>query len=350
MQNAVLGVELMDARMWLRRLRSLFQKARLYHITPSRLASWALSSYSFRTARSCNLGLPRALWIEATNVCNLQCTICPTGSGTLGRTKAYLSYASFKAVVDELSGSLLRVVFSGYGEPLLNPEIYDMLSYAHKRKIFTEVYSNLLLADDDSLRRLIESKVDLLVVAVDIAPNGSNWRYVRSAAEDIARVKDRLAKLADLKQVHGSKVPVVRVSYPVTKDNVSLLGEAERLAREVQADEFLPKTVNAIVAGKSEEEMKHKFVPEGFSRYARARVGTGHCHWPYSAGLIYANGDFAPCCYLARGEHVFGNVLAEGGVRAVWNNAKFQSFRYRLMHEPESVPHCARCVERFDAL
>ena len=340
----------MNVRLWLQRVRSLADKAQVYHLTPSRLASWALSRYSFLTAGARNLGLPRVLWIEATNACNLQCLICPTGSGTLGRAKARLAYERFKQIVDELTGSLMRLVFSGYGEPFLNPEVYDMVAYAHKRKMFTEMYSNLLLPDDDALQRIIESKLDLLVVAVDLAPEGQNWRYVRSTADNIVRVKERLIRLFQLKQAGQSRLPIVRITYPVTKDSLPFLHQARQLAQDASADQFLPKTVNAIVAGKPEKDMKERFIPAGFDRYSRVKVGRGSCPWPYAAGLIYANGDFAPCCYLARAEHVLGNVFEQGSVQTVWNSRRFREFRHQLMHKPESVPHCAQCVERFDSI
>ncbi len=340
----------MSVRLGLRHLRSLLMQKAAFHVTPKRLAYWALSRTSFLLASRRDLGLPRNLWIEATNACNLHCQICPTGSGTLGRPTARLSFARFKQVVDELSGSLIHVMFSGYGEPLLNPEIYDMVAYAHDRKIFTEIYSNLLLPDDAALRKLIESGLDLIVVAIDLAPQGQNWRYTRTTAEDIARVKDRLLRLAELKKEYGSKLPVVRVSYPVTRDNASLLDQAAQLAQEVAAEEFVPKTVNTIIAGKSPQEMKDKYVAEGFDRYSRAKIGSGRCRWPYAGLLIYANGEVTPCCYLGRNQHIMGNAFEEGGVRAIWNNEKYCEFRYRLMHDPSSVPYCAQCVERFETV
>ena len=68
--------------------------------------------------------------------------------------------------------------------------------------------------------------------------------------------------------------------------------------------------------------MKESYIPIGFDLYLRVKIGSGHCHWPYSAGLIYVNGDFAPCCYLARGEHILGNVFEQGSIRAVWSSER----------------------------
>lgn len=339
----------MIGRLWWRKLQSLASKSLRYHLTVSRAISWAFGQFSYLTGRSQNLGLPRTLWIEVTNACNLECSICPTGVGTLSRSVARMKPEQFAKIIDDVQGSLMRVVFSGYGEPFLNTDLFEMLAHARKKRIFTEVYSNLLIVNDDTLRRIIESKLDLLVVAIDLSPEGKNWRYVRSTTRDIAKVRERLTRLAELKKELGSPLPIVRLSYPVTKDNEHLLDQARAFAQEVQADEFLPKTVNALVAGQSIKDMKAKWIPTGlFDRYSRRRVGKGHCQWPYSGALVYANGEVSPCCYLGRGEKTLGNVITDGGVRAVWNGEKYQDFRRRLMHDVKSVPICAGCVERFD--
>jgi len=337
-----------NARIWWRGLKNLGAKALRYHISLSRMVHWAMGRLSLQTGRSQVLGQPRTLWIEATNACNLECSICPTGIGTLGRKKTLMTLALFREMVSDVRGSLFRVCFSGYGEPFINPEIFDMLAHAHKTGVYSEVYSNLLLADDEKLRRMIEVKLDLLVVAIDLAPEGQNWRFVRGTDKDIAKVKERLTRLAELKEACGSKLPFVRITYPVTKVNESLLETARQFAKDVRADEFAAKTVNAVVAGRSPRDMKEKWVPKGeYDRYGRARYGKGHCPWPYGGSLVYANGDVSPCCYLARGEVVLGNVFKDGGIRGVWNGRPYQDFRDRLVHNVKSIPVCAACVERF---
>jgi len=323
--------------------------ARSPNTTPARFVSHVLSRYSFRTQRADNLSGPEILYIEATSTCNLHCTICPTGVGTLGRPKARMSLEQFTNLVDQTSHSLRRVVFAGYGEPFINPATFDMIAYARSKRVFTELYSNVLLLDDNDLRRIISAGLDLLVVAIDLAPQGKNWRYVKKTDQSIDRVKAVLRRLAELKTETASKLPIVRVSYPVTKDNEARLEEARQLARDVRAEEFLPKTVNAVVAGKDPQEMIEKYVADNFSRYTRPKKGSGHCRWPYSGALVYANGDVSPCCHLGRGEHNLGNVFTDG-VDKVWNGEKYKKFRLKLMHEPHTVEHCAQCVERFETI
>ena len=51
------------------------------------------SKYSF--------SLPPVLQIEPTNICNLKCPLCPTGSRTLKRQKGIMSFKTFQICVAE---------------------------------------------------------------------------------------------------------------------------------------------------------------------------------------------------------------------------------------------------------
>lgn len=334
---------------WRRRLGSWTKALRDPSITPSRAASILLSRLSYRARTARSLGLPRILYIETTNACNLHCTICPTGIGNLDRPKANMSLDDFKRLIDQGRGSLTRIIFSGLGEPFINPRTYEMIAYARSQRIFTSVCSNLLLLDDDDLNKVIDSGLDLLTVSIDLAPEGKNWRFVRKTDKDIALVKDRLGRLAELKRERGKKLPFVSVSYPVTKENESTLDQAREFATEVGADEFSTKSVNATLAGQDAKAMIEKHVSLRFSRYHRPKEGHGFCQWPYKGAMIYANGDISPCCHLGRGEHKLGNVFNDG-LAGVWNGDKYKKFRLKLMHEPETVDHCAGCVERFGGI
>lgn len=328
----------------------LVRRARTYHLNFPRLLNYVLSQFSWRARRRRSLGGPRVLWIEPTNACNLECPICPTGAGTLGRGKTRMSFQQFKELVDARRDTLLRLVFSGYGEPFINPATLDMIEYAHKHGIVTEVYSNLLLVNDDTIRRIVRSGLEEIVVAIDVASQGNSWRYVKKTAESIERVKERLTRLMQIRRELGRSTPFVRVTYPLTKENEPLVEEARRLAEDAGVDAFSIKTVNATIAGTGFKKLKQKWIPDGFDRYARPVNGHGRCPWPYGGGLVYANGDLAPCCHLGRGEHVLGNVFGPGGFSRVWNGKDYEDFRRMLMECPESDPVCGPCRERFNGM
>ncbi len=66
--------------------------------------------------------------MELTNQCNLRCRHCYAGSGE--KLDNELSTAEVKGLLEELSrlGSV-EVEFSG-GEPLLRPDLFEIIAYA----------------------------------------------------------------------------------------------------------------------------------------------------------------------------------------------------------------------------
>ncbi len=81
------------------------------------------------------------LQIEPTRRCNLNCKICIRPN--LNETTASLSLKDFRKVLD--SSNLRHVALHGWGEPLLNPELFQMVKYAESKGVSTELTTNATL-------------------------------------------------------------------------------------------------------------------------------------------------------------------------------------------------------------
>lgn len=53
---------------------------------------------------------PFLLILEPTNLCNLHCPTCPTGSGRLKRKKGTMSFELFKKIIDEVGDYLFTII------------------------------------------------------------------------------------------------------------------------------------------------------------------------------------------------------------------------------------------------
>jgi hypothetical protein len=84
-----------------------------------------LKSYVLRKPRV--PGGPLTLAIESTAKCNLFCPMCERE--TIYFPPKDMELALFKRIIDEVKDYLEFAVPYGAGEPLLNPEIYEMLAY-----------------------------------------------------------------------------------------------------------------------------------------------------------------------------------------------------------------------------
>ena len=88
-----------------------------------KLLNMALCRLSHGLRLERNLGKPYSALIEVTNICNLECPLCPTGENTLNRKPQNMSFETFRKIIDEIAAYCVEVNLTNYGEPLLNKEI-----------------------------------------------------------------------------------------------------------------------------------------------------------------------------------------------------------------------------------
>lgn len=68
----------------------------------------------------------KRVYVEITNVCNLACTFCP---GTQ-REKRFMTPQAFRAIAEKLRGHTRYLYFHVMGEPLLHPDLPELLAIA----------------------------------------------------------------------------------------------------------------------------------------------------------------------------------------------------------------------------
>ena len=79
-----------------------------------------------------------------------------------------MEFDTFRKFIDEVGDYLFLILLWDWGEPLLNPRLFDMVAYAKAKGIKLVTSTNAhLLTDRDMCRRLIESGLDTVIVAVD---------------------------------------------------------------------------------------------------------------------------------------------------------------------------------------
>lgn len=115
-------------------------------------------------------GFPIHLDIETTNVCNLRCPFCATTFKNWGPYKrGFLDLSLFERIIDEgADNGLCSVKLSLRGEPLLHPDIAEMVAYAKKRDII-DIYFNTngMLLTEEISKELIDAGLDIISVSFE---------------------------------------------------------------------------------------------------------------------------------------------------------------------------------------
>lgn len=143
--------------------------------------------------------IPLMSWIEISpiDVCNRKCTFCPKSDNKLAPdTFNKMSVSTIKKLSTELDeiGFKGTIVFAGYGEPLLNKNIDEMVNIMSKN-FNVEITTNGDPLTEKRINRLIDAGISKIVVSLYDGPHQiqkfKNLFYKSNAKTDHFILRDR---------------------------------------------------------------------------------------------------------------------------------------------------------------
>jgi MoaA/NifB/PqqE/SkfB family radical SAM enzyme len=184
---------------------------------------------------------PSLLRVEASSFCQLRCPSCPTTVGAIDAVvgKGFLRFTDFKSLVEN-NASLTRIELSNYGEIFLNPELEQILEYAHRRKVTIAIANgaNLNTVKESTLRALVKYEVSMLTCSIDGASAETYEKYrVRGSFDTVIK---NIRRLNAYKAELGLKAPFLIWQFIVFGHNEHELPAARALAAELGM-QLLPK-------------------------------------------------------------------------------------------------------------
>ena len=167
----------------------------------------------------------RKIYLEPTNLCNLNCSTCVRQDWR--DPQGMMEMEAYEGLIQQLAElpKVETLHFGGYGEPLLHPEIEQMLRMAKEAGRRTELITNALLLDHSMAEKLVNARLDTLIFSVDgLSPEtyeairiGASFEQVRKNVEDLAKMKREKGRLR----------PRIGLEFVAMKQNIR---DLERLA------------------------------------------------------------------------------------------------------------------------
>jgi radical SAM protein with 4Fe4S-binding SPASM domain len=288
-------------------------------------------------------GGPETGMIEPTNLCNLACPTCPTGTGKI-EPLPQMTLARFDQVLGALSPRLRNLALWNYGEPLLNRALPQMIASAKKAGVgVVKVSSNVHFLDGKRGLALLTSGLDVLILSVDGASQDTYAEFRKDG--DFAKVAAAIAWLCAEKRRLALAKPRIELQFIVMRHNEHELPEMRRLARAWGVDKLRVKTVGA------DDDETRSLVPTSrlLSRYKAdgetPNVRHAFCTMAWDHTVVNVDGSVTPCCYLRpdMGEaFVMGNVF-ETSFQSIWRGEKYRAFRESMLEGRAAMPVCNKC-------
>lgn len=292
------------------------------------------------------MGYPKVIYIEPCNICNLRCPLCTQPPTSNERPNRMMSYAELVKIVDNIKGVGWRIFFGMGGEPLLNPDIFRMISYTNRNSFYTILSTNGVLLDDKRIQKLFDSQLDRLLLSFDGITTES-YSKMRNGAK-FEQVLGNIKKTCEYKKTHKNIKPAIEVNFIVTRYSEPEIEDAKRMAAEWGVDRFnlRPLTVPETVFKKEEHEsICREYLPLNPAlrkkRYSEMYYEPNNeCNWHTRSPAILADGRMVLCCTDYKGQYVLGDVL-NNGFRDIWFGKK--AMKLREKGRLKSLPICKSC-------
>jgi len=300
------------------------------------------------------IGFPAHPAWEVTGACNLRCIHCHAQSGRPAEDE--LTTEEAKRFIDELAevDEFRMLVYTG-GEPLVRPDIFDLLEHSKKAGFANVIATNGTLITYDLAKRLKKAGVVGAAISLDSSERSvhnrirSNEKAFELAMRGIEAIRkagillqinttameynfDTLDELVGLADMYGSGIMLMYQLVPVGRgekinDATLDLRDNERLIRFLYKKQRNISTIIEPVAGPQywphlmESTKKNEGIWMDIARQCFYGCAAGR-------GFVYikANGDVWPCPFV---EISAGNVR-EMPFKNIWEKAEiFKNLRDR---------------------
>ena len=293
-----------------------------------------LSVFSYNYRLTTCLGQPIVSAIETTNYCNLRCIMCPYSKMT--RKKTHMKFSLFKKIIDESEFYGMMPWLHLFGEPLMNPEIFDIIKYCKNRGLSSGLSTNITLLSPENSLRLLKSGLDLVILSLDGAIK-ETYEKIRSGS-DFETAKQNIRTFLNLKKREHSNIYVIL--------SIIRMRETEK-ELEAFKKEWYNLGINEIqikgftVWGSQVKEIE-KLAPEGWK--LESRIPRYPCKHFWTDVVVAVDGKVLPCCFDYDAKLVLGD-LNKQTLLEIWNSDVVKKVREAQGRGDFNNPLCKDCTE-----
>ena len=317
--------------------------------------------------------LIKYIFIELTNHCNFSCTFCPDGIMT--RKRRFMDAALVYRLLDEIEDKGLTnqpVQLHLMGEPLLHPDLFDIIAYMHKKKLPVRLFTNGALLDEKRREQIYQADIEELVIGIHTF-SPQLYRDHRRGKPDYLEYKKRIHNcLEDKIRLHSSMRIYIQylntksfndarleknypnAIIPLVDNNQKaflVLKEWKDFGRKISKKydlNFIPRDLECLQGIYKDNPLDclkgdHcEVLPEvifsfkdisSFSDYLHRNVRfveryKGECRSYLEQLAILADGTCTPCCVDYDGKIAVGNANLNS-LEAIWFSERLSKIRER---------------------
>ncbi|MDR0986638.1 MAG: SPASM domain-containing protein [Ruminococcus sp.] len=281
------------------------------------------------------LKTPFIIQLEPSGFCNLKCVFCtvndPIAEPFL--KKDTMTFETFKKFTDDCKLfpekiKILRII--GNGEPLMNKQIVDFVSYAKQSGTFEkiEITTNATLLSEKLSLDLVNAGLDILKISLE-AIDDETFKEVTKVAVETEKLKERIKFFY---QNRGNSIVYIKctdIALKTEEKRQQFLDEYGEISDYI----YIENVANIWYDfGEKSEDIKNRYGREG---------GGDVCVQPFKLLAVCADGTVLPCCADWKRLIPLGNI-SDKPLTEIWNGENLRNLRLNLLEENAGYP-CSEC-------
>lgn len=287
----------------------------------------------------------KRIYIEISNICNLQCSFCPV----VDRDKQVMMPANFERVLAQVAPLAEEVCLHLMGEPLTHPEFSRILQICEKKQIPIQLTTNGVV---------IGKKQNELLSATCIRQINFSIQSYKDNFPDKS-LKDYFNPILEFTKLAHDKHPEMYVNYRLWNVGRNELVEKDNEEVFSAVEEFFGVEINRSV---HVESIKSKRVWNKLYLHFDSHFewpswdlpnqgSVGRCHALINHIGIHADGTVVPCCLDKEAQIPLGNCLEEDLV-SILNSDRALKMKKGFLNNQLVEEFCRHCtyIKRFSKL
>ena len=328
--------------------------------------------------RAVNQAKPMFAWFSLTEDCNLGCRFCfadaqlcsKKNESAQKKLNKDLSTEQIFQILDNVSKAGTTAIQFAGGEPLLRPDLTDIVSYAAKKNIYVALNTNGTLIDDRSASSLIRAGLSQVKVSIDGLKTNHEWNRGKDTFDKAVNALklfrnhglgsvylimtlssvnfDDLIPLINLTKKLGVQFIMVEflpVGHSIGKHKWTLSTDQRREAQHILYEEQKIRGLNKIQFENryiiSEQELTKKILADPDRPSDFFNFGVGCISGIYSY-MITARGRVATGCLID--QEIENSNLLKRSLTEIWAEGKL----FKKLRNRENLKgQCGKCTYRY---
>lgn len=280
------------------------------------------------------LDTPIHVFIDPSAACNFKCHFC-FHADSRNKHHEIMKWETFTRTIDQLKEfphKLKAVRLYGFGEPLLNKQLPEMVQYTKEAGVtdFVEFTTNGWWLNPILNAKLINAGLDAITISV---PGLSDEQIRKSCGKDV----NFLGYCMNIADFHAHKkqcrVHIKITNYDLTDDDISFFHSLfDDICDEISIDNVVP-----IWPGIAGEKVEDKSI------YCGEIKAVDVCPYLFYHLTINANGDVSTCFVDWRRKNILGNVNTTT-LKEIWNGKDLKAMRVNHL-EGYKMGICENCPQ-----